>query len=830
MTTAVHPFTTLLDAVDGDPRLIHVERFDPRPPRFATTDPPVDGKVLDAVGVQRLWVHQAEAVTRLRAGESIVVTTATASGKSVCYQVPIAESVLADNGATALLVFPTKALAQDQLRTFTGMQLPGLVAGTYDGDCSPEQRRFVRANANVVLTNPEMLHIGILPRHEQWASYLRNLRFVVIDELHVLRGVFGSHVAHVLRRLRRLCDHYGASPTFVFTSATIGSPAALASALCGAPVCEVSEDGSPRGERLFALWNPSALDVAPGEGTSSGGPGHGDAPGDNSVADDPGGDDPGGDDPDGDDPDGDDPGGDDPDEALVDEEVDPAAGVWPVTTRTRSAARDAAMLTGMLITQGRRTLAFCRGRRGTELLAAEVQRRLPASMDGAVEPYRGGLLASERRAVERALFDGDLRAVVATTALELGVDVGGLDAVVMNGFPGTTASMWQQAGRAGRGTQPAIAMLVAGDDQLDQWLMAHPEQVFTRPPEPAVINPANPFVLTDQMACAAHELPLSADDHRWWPGLLDEAVRLLVLDDEVRIRPRHRSRPDGPVAVWAGRGLPAIRVGLRSGGGREVRITTLDGDLVGTVDASRAPRQVHPGAIYLHRGRPWRVLNLDLADGEAVVEPAPDGEHTRPRTLTDITILSVDREEPLGTADGPHLAMGSVSVRSQVVAYQRIETRTGRLLATRELDLPEQHLDTRAFWFTVPPAVTDAAGIDASDLPGALHAAEHAAIGMLPLFAICDRSDVGGVSTALHADSGLPTVFIHDAHPGGAGLAELAHARAVELLGATAEVIGRCGCADGCPSCVQSPKCGNGNEPLHKAGALQLLGAVLSHT
>jgi DEAD/DEAH box helicase domain-containing protein len=785
--STTHPFDDLLDAIADDPRLVHLERFATRPARLAATDPLVARDILDAVGVEQLWTHQAEAITRLRAGESVVVTTSTASGKSVCYQVPIAEAVQAGD-ATALLIFPTKALAQDQLRTFTAMGLDTLVAGTYDGDCSPQERRHVRANANVVLTNPEMLHVGILPRHDQWAPFLRSLTYVVIDELHVLRGVFGSQVAHVLRRLRRLCDHYGSSPQFVFTSATIGEPAALASALSGVPVHDVSDDGSPRGERLFVLWNPTALDLPAEDGV-------------------------------------DDAGG-----IAAASEADPAAGAWPTTTRARSAARDSALLTGMLVTQGRRTLAFCRGRRGTELLAAEVQRRLPASFAGAVEPYRGGLLTSERRAVERALFAGDLRAVVATTALELGVDVGGLDAVVMNDFPGTSASMWQQAGRAGRGAEPAIAVLVAGDDQLDQWLMAHPDQVFTRPPEPAVINPANPFVLTDQLACAAHELPLSDEDHRWWPGLLDEAVRLLVLDDEVRIRPRHRLRRTGPVAVWAGRGLPATRVGLRSGGGREVRITTMDGDLVGTVDAGRAPRQVHPGAIYLHRGRPWRVLDLNLDDAEAVVEPAADGEHTRPRTLTDISITSVDLQEPLGGPEGPELGIGSVSVRTQVVAFQRIETRSGRLLATQELDLPEQQLDTRAFWITVPAQVRAAADVDAADLPGALHAAEHAAIGMLPLFAICDRSDVGGVSTALHVDTGLPTVFIHDAHAGGAGLAELAHARAVELLGATAEVISRCGCAEGCPSCVQSPKCGNGNEPLHKAGALRLLRAVLEHT
>jgi len=790
-------FSDLLGALAGDPRVVHIERFDASPARHAATNPPVPPAVMTAIGIKQLWTHQAEAIDLVRAGQSIVVTTSTASGKSLCYQVPIAEAVMDPQRATtALLVFPTKALARDQLGSFTSMGIDRLIAGAYDGDCTPEERRWVRGNANVILTNPEMLHAGILPRHEQWSHFLGRLTHVVIDELHVLRGVFGSHVAHVLRRLRRLCDHYGADPTFVFTSATIGAPADLASALCGRAVTEVTDDGSPRGERLFVMWNPLADDAEPTTNDAT-------TDGANSTTD---------------------------DIAEIAEiaeiaDIDDDPDPWRPTVRRRSASRDSAMLTGLLVGQGRRTLAFCRGRRGTEVLAAEVRRRLPAELADSVQPYRGGLLATERRAVEQALFSGDLRAVIATTALELGIDVGGLDAVVLNGFPGTTASMWQQVGRAGRSAEPSVAMLVAGDDQLDQWFMHHPDQVFARPPEPAVINAANPYVLTDQLACAAYELPLAADDHRWWPDMLDEAVRLLVMDDAVRIRPRHRSRPAGPVAVWAGRGLPAIGVGLRSSGGREVRIITADGTLIGTVDASRAPRQVHPGAIYLHRGRPWRVTSLDLDDGEAVVEPATDGEHTRARTTTDISVQSVDRTTDLGAVE---LSVGAVSVRTQVVGYQRIETRTGRMIASELLEIPAQQLDTRAFWFTVPHQVCDAAGVDAMALPGSLHAAEHAAIGMLPLFAICDRSDVGGVSTALHADTGLPSVFIHDAHPGGAGLAELAYDRAVELLGATAEVISACDCTDGCPSCVQSPKCGNGNEPLDKAGALALLTAVLA--
>lgn len=810
-TTPTHPFEGLLAALHGDPRLVHLHRTAGRAATHADIDPPLPDSVRTALGVDQLWSHQAEAITLVRGGSNVVVTTPTASGKSLCFQAPIAEAASDPNrSVAALLVFPTKALARDQLSTLASLDLSGLTPAAYDGDCTPEQRTWVRRHANVVLTNPEMLHAGILPAHERWAHLLGSLTHVVVDELHVLRGMFGSHVAHVLRRLRRLCHHYGADPTFVFTSATIGAPADLASELCGAPVVEVGADGSPRGERLFVLWNPLADDRIPGDHsmptswpnaeTPSGDTGSGETDsgetgrGETGSEYAPG-----------------DPGTDDNTPIL--------------TARRQSASRDAAMITGLLVNGGHRTLTFCRGRRGTEVLAAEVQRRLPAGLAGSVQPYRGGLLATERRAVEQGLSTGALRAVVATTALELGIDVGGLDAVVLNGFPGTTASMWQQAGRAGRNGQPSVVVLVAGDDQLDQWFMTHPDEVFTRPPEPAVINIANPFVLVDQLACAAYELPLATDDNAWWPGLLDEAVRLGVTEDRLHIRPRHRLRPQGPVAVWSGRGLPAPVVGLRSSTTGEVRITTEQGVLIGTIDPSRAPRQVHPGAIYLHGGRPWRVLSLDLDELVAVVEPTGGGEYTRARTATDITVLSTDESTLLGDCD---LSLGEVEVRSQVVGYQRIEARSGRIMASVQLDLPAERLITQAFWFTVDAGVLAAAHIEPPALPGTLHAAEHAAIGMLPLFAICDRSDVGGVSTALHPDTGLPTVFIHDAHPGGAGMAELAFAEARSLLAATAEVIRSCPCSQGCPSCVQSPKCGNGNEPLDKAGALNLVSAVLA--
>jgi DEAD/DEAH box helicase domain-containing protein len=739
-----------------DARMIHLERLPERTARHRELSRPLPPAVLDALGVDRFWSHQAEAIDHARDGRSVAVATGTASGKSLCFQAPIAEAVAEGlRPATALLLFPTKALAQDQLRSLTEMQVPRMVAATYDGDCGPEERTWVRGHANVVLTNPEMLHSGLLPHHARWATFFLRLRYVVVDELHTLRGVFGSHVAHLLRRLRRVCAHYGASPTFVFSSATIGEPGRLASELCGLPVEEVTDDGSPRGERLFLLWNPGA-----------------------------------------------------------DQEE---------TGRSVSSARDTAELVSGLVTHGHRTIAFCRSRKGTELVAADVRRRLRSDLAETVRPYRGGYLAAERRDIERRLFAGKLRGVVATSALELGIDVGGLDACVLNGFPGTVASMWQQAGRAGREARTSAAVLVAGDDQLDQWFVHHPDELFSRPPETAVINPANPHMLLPHLACAAYELPLTPADERWWPGLLDDGVRDLVLDDTLRVRPPEHRR--GTAAVWAGRGWPARAVGLRSVGHDEFRIAEPDGTLVGTVEGGRAFRLVHPGAIYLHQGRQWRVTDLDLDDRVALVEPNDCAEYTQPRTTTDISLLGAEARRRVGAAE---LALGPVRVRSQVVGYRRIDGFTGDLLGVHDLDLPPGELVTRAFWYVVPDEVLADAGLTAAAVPGSLHAAEHAGIGILPLFTICDRWDVGGISTAMLAETGAATIVIYDGYPGGAGIAELGYAAADRHLAATLEVIERCKCTDGCPSCVQSPKCGNGNEPLDKAGAAALLRAVLA--
>jgi DEAD/DEAH box helicase domain-containing protein len=750
-------FDDLIDALAQDGRLAHVSHEPPRPARFATSIVPISPSVEKALGGEhRLFTHQAEAIDLVNAGHSIVVATGTASGKSRCYQIPIAEAAArTGNTGTALLMFPTKALAQDQLRSLHAYGFPEVVAGTYDGDSSPEQRSWVRSTANVVLTNPEMVHAGILPGHARWSTFLSRLDHVVIDELHVLRGVFGTHVSHVLRRLRRLCHHYGSDPTFIFTSATIGEPGVLASQLCGVPVTEVTNDGSPRGERSIVMLNPPLLDAAKGLRSSS-------------------------------------------------------------NAETASVGAE-------LIKRGHRTIVFCRSRRGTELVTGDISRRLPADAKDAVRAYRAGYLAAERRTIEHELFEGSLRGVVATSALELGIDVGGLDACVLNGFPGTVASMWQQIGRAGRGQQRSAAVLVAGDDQLDQWIMAHPAELLSRTPERAVINPDNPFILGPHLACAAFEKPLSRADDAYWADSLDDGVRDMVRNDTMLLKP---SGTGSPLAVYAGRGRPSRQIGLRSGSADEVQIVRKNGSIVGTVDAARACSFTHPGAMYLHQGKPYLVTNLDLEDRVATVIES-DGEHyTQARTKVDISVARIDEMAPLGPA-GVEVAVGGVEVISQVTGFQRREVRSRRILANEVLDLPPSTLQTRAFWYVIPLSAIEASGIDASQVQGALHAAEHAGIGMLPLFTICDRWDVGGVSTPWHSGAGGPTIFIYDAHPGGSGIAELGFEERHRHLQATLEAIASCSCTDGCPSCVQSPKCGNGNDPLDKNGAVALLRQIL---
>ncbi len=748
-----------LDELAADPdfegRCVHREVLPERPARYRQTAEPLHPEFaarLASRGIYELYAHQAEAIDALRARRSVVVATGTASGKSLCYQAPIVSGVVEDRRDTALLLFPTKALAQDQLRSMRSWLVSGLRAVTYDGDTSGDDRAWARKNANVVLTNPEMLHMGILPSHKAWAIFLMRLQYVVVDELHTLRGIFGSHVAHVLRRLRRLCEHYGSDPTFFFASATIGNPGELASALCGREVDEIVDDASPRAERVLACWQRPLLDAHSG-----------------------------------------------------------ARG---------SANIETAELLTRFVRSNHQTLAFTRSRRGAEVVAQYARRRLSGvapELTDRVAAYRAGYLPEERRALELDLASGHLLGIAATNALELGIDIGGLDAVVLNGFPGTLASMWQQAGRAGRTGRRSAAVLVAGDDQLDQWYAAHPSELTRRAPERAVVNPQNPFIMRAQVACAAHEMPLSPDDERWFGPGLDDAVRELVHADQLM--------PRGGRMYWSGERSPARDVGLRSGSSVEYRLVDSESQrTIGTVDDARVFSVAHPGAVYLHQGRQYRVEHLDRDEHLAILEPFDEAdEYTQARTTTDIAIVSEDAFAALGDAI---VHLGSVEVRSQVVAFQRKQISSNGVIEVCELDLPERVLVTRACWYTVPAEVLETAGVDASEVMGAVHAAEHGLIGMLPLFTICDRWDVGGVSMALHPQTGQPTIFVYDGYPGGAGIADLAFEAAARHARSTLDLIRACSCDDGCPSCVQSPKCGNWNEYLDKRAAIALLGVM----
>jgi len=747
----------VLAGTRGEP-VTHVEEVPARPGRPADWPEWVPSLLVErlrARGISRPWQHQADAASLARSGSSVVLATGTASGKSLAYQLPVLSTLLDDEKATALYLAPTKALASDQLRSLRSLVLPTVRAATYDGDTAVPERDWVRAHSRLVLTNPDMLHRGILPSHTRWAAFLRRLRYVVVDECHTYRGVFGSQVAHVLRRMRRVCASYGADPTFVLASATVATPSVSASRLTGVEVTEVTADASPRGPTAFALWEPP-LTAARGENGA------------------------------------------------------------PVR---RAAGSEAARLLADLVVEDARALAFVRSRRGAEVVALSARRHLvdtaPELVDR-VAAYRAGYLPEERRALEAALADGTLLGVAATNALELGVDIAGLDAVVLAGFPGTLASLWQQAGRAGREGLGALVVFVARDDPLDTFLVHHPEAVFGRPVEATVLDPENPYVLGPQLCCAAAELALTEGDLPLFGGAAAEAV----LPDLVR-RGLLRHRPTG--WYWTARRRP--EVDIRGTGGEPVRVVEGDtGRVLGTVDVWASHSTVHPGAVYLHQGTSYVVDELDLTDAVALVHPEEPDWSTSARDITDIRVLSTLRERDLGALTLHH---GTVEVTNQVVSYLRRRHLTGEVLDETPLDMPSRQLRTRAVWYTLTDAALGGAGLDPADVPGAAHAAEHAAIGLLPLFATCDRWDIGGVSTALHVDTNRMTVFVYDGHPGGAGFAARGYDTAEAWLRATREAVASCECEAGCPSCVQSPKCGNGNEPLDKAGAIRLLDAVL---
>ncbi|MPZ73984.1 MAG: DEAD/DEAH box helicase [Nitriliruptorales bacterium] len=752
--------TTASPSVDNRDRIAAVQHLPARTAQSVPVPHDLPDLVVDRlhhVGIDALYAHQSEALELVRAGQHVVVATGTASGKSLCYQLPLLERVLRDEKATALYLAPTKALAHDQLRALREFRIPHVRAAAFDGDTPRAERDAIRRTANVLLTNPDMLHAGLLPGHRRWGDFLHRLALVIVDECHVFRGVFGSHVAAILRRLRRVCMHYGNDPlavdgpTFVLASATIGNPSEHAHNLTGLDIAEVVRDGSPRPPVAFALWEPPLTDAAAGA--------------------------------------------------------------------RRSTLAEAADVMAGLVLRGPATLTFVKSRKGAELVAAHARRVLANDgLQDRVMAYRAGYLAEERRAVERGLIDGSLRGVAATDALELGVDVGSLDAVVIAGWPGTAASLWQQAGRAGRRGREAVVVFIAADDPLDHYLLANPHQLWGRPLESAVVDITNPYVLTPHILCAAWELPLGDVEFVFEPA----DIKTLVDKESEAGRLRHR----GGRWFWSGRGSPTTGVSIRSAGGEPfVIVDGQTGALIGDVDEARVYRTVHTGAVYLHQGRTWRIRVLDLDQRTAVAMPYDGDEYTQPRSDTDVTVLQVRDSVEWARC---RMHVGRVEVANQVLAYERRRIFTNESLGVVDLELPRQHLVTQALWLTIPDDVLAEARVRPDQVAGAAHAAEHAAIGLLPLFAMCDRWDIGGLSTPWHPDTGHATIFIYDGYPGGAGIAERGYRSDDAHLQATRDAIFRCGCADGCPSCVQSPKCGNGNEPLDKDGAVRLLNAVLN--
>jgi DEAD/DEAH box helicase domain-containing protein len=691
---------------------------------------------LAGAGVTGLYAHQAAAFAAARAGD-VVVVTATASGKSLAFNLPVLDALARDRKARAIYLYPTKALAQDQARALAALRPPGLRLAVYDGDTPPEARRQARAWANLLLTNPDMLHAGVLPRHAAWADVLANLAYVVVDEAHAYRGVFGSHVANVLARLRRLCEAYGGRPRMLLASATVANPDEHAARLTGGPVTVIDRDGAPAADRELAVWNPPLLD-----------------------------------------------------EVL---------GI------RASALGEAAQLLAGLVNRGLRTIVFTKTRRGCELVyryAREgLERHAPESA-ARIAPYRAGYTPEQRRHIERALADGELLGVVATSALELGVDIGHLDCAVTVAFPGSVASLRQQWGRAGR-RRAGLGILVAGEDALDQYFARHPDRLLERPVEAAVANPANPTVRAAHLLAAAAERPLSAADARHFGA--DGLEQAAGLPELVRT---------SAGLAYRGADHPASRFSLRASGADAVAIVDgATGALLGLVDGARACSTVHPGAVYLHQGEQHLVRRLDLEDRVALVEPFEGDYFTQPKQVSSVTI---EGERTAAERCGCRVALGAIELREQVVGFQRRRLSDHAPIDLVELELPPRAYSTEAVWFTPPVA-------DGEDALGSLHAAEHAMISLLPLLATADRGDIGGLSTDLHFQTGLPTVFVYDGHPGGVGIA----ARGFECFEAwverTATLLRECECARGCPSCVQSPKCGNLNEPLSKRGALRLL-------
>jgi DEAD/DEAH box helicase domain-containing protein len=740
-----------IDPARRDGRIVAESSEEERRSRPAPLPAELDPGFADAlagVGIDSLYTHQLRAF-ELAADSNLVITSGTASGKSLAFNLPVLNGIAARAKDRALYLYPTKALAQDQARKLAQLRPPNLREAIYDGDTPRDDRPAIRRRNNLVLTNPDMLHVAVLPNHKGWGDFLANLRWVVVDEAHTYRGVFGSHVANVLRRLRRLARAYGSEPRFLLASATIANPVELAERLVGTPFELVDDDGAPRAGREIAMWNPPLLDERSGA--------------------------------------------------------------------RRSSLSEAADLLAELVTHDVRTICFLKSRRGIELIqrfaSENLERRGKPELAKRIAPYRGGYTPQQRRGIESRLSSGELLAVVATDALELGIDVGELDAAICVTFPGTVASLRQMWGRAGR-RRRGLAVYVAGQDALDQFFCRHPEEFIGRPVEAAILDHTNDQIASRHLIAAAYELPLTdEDDDVFGPEWRERAERLVAA---------------GELRGVGGKLLPqrsefvANRIPLRSASADSVAVVeAASGEMLGLVEAERAFTTVHPGAVYLHLGRSYEVDRLDVEERRAVVSAFDGDWYTRPKKETEIYIERLHEQRQVA---GVELNFGEVSVTEQVIAFQRVSVSDQEPIDIVALELPEQNFVTQALWYVLPDPLARALPTDA--LLGSLHATEHSQIAVLPLIAMCDRWDIGGLSTNVHFQTGRATIFIYDGHPGGVGITKRGYEQFERLLGDAERLIAECPCEAGCPSCVQSPKCGNLNEPLHKAGALELMGLM----
>ncbi len=736
-------------------RIKHVEMIAATPARFhgyPKTLSPELIKLLEKSGYEALWTHQAHAVEALHRGSHVAVTTPTASGKTLCFNLPVMQSILEDPKARALYLYPMKALAQDQLKTLQewmgrlkASKLPMFSAEIYDGDTATGVRAKIKKSPpNIILSNPDMLHMGILAYHDGWAEFFKNLKYLVVDEAHSYRGIFGSHVAHVIRRLRRICKFYGANPQFITCSATLGNPEEFLTQLTGLNFEIISETGAPQNAKTFVLWNPD----------------------------------------------------------------------------TTSPYTEAVTLLIELLKAGMKTIVFTKARKITELISMWVTQARP-EWASQIKSYRAGYLPEERREIEAKLFKDELKAVISTSALEVGIDVGGLDACILVGYPGTMISTWQRSGRVGRGETPSVVFLVAMADAMDQYWMKHPHKFFTMKPESLMVGFENENIAKSHLRCAASEIPLTKEDKVFYGKLMDDLLPEMIKDGAVL------ESASGEKWLVTDKN-PQRGINIRDMGEGYQIITQETGELIGTIDGMRAFRDCHPGAVYLHQGTQYVVKELQWETHKIMVSDEPVDYYTQVIYEEETEILEEMKRRPLGPSSAQlAIRWGKVKITQKFFNYEihRIVDRS--LVSTVPLTLPPQTFETRALWMVLPDWLQRNMTDRKIHFMGGLHAAEHGTIAMMPLHVVCDRWDLGGISTPAHPQVPQPVIFIYDGYPGGVGLSERAYETMEELLTTTYEMVRDCECEEGCPSCVQSPKCGSGNHPLDKRGALLILGYIL---